>query len=50
MKENQGVTLRFGFFCVCRSFCHRTESDLFFFSPKDSFLNKKDFILMKENQ
>ena len=22
----------FGFFCVCRGFCHRTESDLFLFS------------------
>ena len=21
----------FGFFCWCRGFCHRTESDLFFF-------------------
>ena len=26
-----GVTLLFGFFCGCRGFCHRTESDLFFF-------------------
>ena len=25
------VTLLFGFFCGCRGFCHRTESDLFFF-------------------
>ena len=31
------VTLRFGFFCGCRGFCHRTESDLFFF--RFSFLN-----------
>ena len=25
------VTLLFGFFCGCRGFCHRTESDLFLF-------------------
>ena len=25
------VTLLFGFFCGCRVFCHRTESDLFLF-------------------
>ena len=25
------VTLLFGFFCGCRDFCHRTESDLFIF-------------------
>ena len=25
------VTLLFGFFCRCRGFCHRTESDLFLF-------------------
>ena len=25
------VTLLFGFFCPCRGFCHRTESDLFLF-------------------
>ena len=25
------VTLVFGFFCGCRGFCHRTESDLFLF-------------------
>ena len=25
------VTLVFGFFCQCRGFCHRTESDLFLF-------------------
>ena len=25
------VTLFFGFFCGCRGFCHRTESDLFLF-------------------
>ena len=24
------VTLLFGFFCRCRGFCHRTESDLSF--------------------
>ena len=26
------VTLLFGFFCGCRGFCHRTESDLLLFS------------------
>ena len=25
------VMLLFGFFCECRGFCHRTESDLFLF-------------------
>ena len=25
------VTLLFGFFCRCRGFCHRTESDLYLF-------------------
>ena len=25
------VTLLIGFFCGCRGFCHRTESDLFLF-------------------
>ena len=25
------VTMLFGFFCGCRVFCHRTESDLFLF-------------------
>ena len=25
------VMLIFGFFCGCRGFCHKTESDLFFF-------------------
>ena len=25
------VTLLFGYFCQCRGFCHRTESDLFLF-------------------
>ena len=25
------VTLRFGLFCGCRGFCHKTESDLFLF-------------------
>ena len=25
------VTLLFGFFCGCRGFCHKTESDLFLF-------------------
>ena len=25
------VTLLFGFFCGCRGFCHRSESDLFLF-------------------
>ena len=30
------VTLIFGFFCVCRGFCHRTaESDLFLFLSED---------------
>ena len=27
------VTLPFWHFCWCREFCHRTESDLFLFSP-----------------
>ena len=26
------VTLLFGFFCRCKGFCHRAESDLFLFS------------------
>ena len=26
------VTLLLGFFCMCRCFCHRTESDLFLLS------------------
>ena len=30
------VTLLFGFFCGCRGFCHRTESDLFLFSHKNT--------------
>ena len=25
------VTLLFGVFCGCKGFCHRTESDIFFF-------------------
>ena len=34
------VTLLFGFFCRCKGFCHRAESDLFLFS-----LNSKDLRL-----
>ena len=30
------VTLLFGFFCECRGFCHRTESDLFLFPPLET--------------
>ena len=26
------LTLLFGFFCRCKGFCHRAESDLFLFS------------------
>ena len=32
------VTLLFGFFCRCKGFCHRAESDLFLFS----YLKKDD--------
>ena len=29
------VTLLFGFFCRCKGFCHRAESDLFLFSSNN---------------
>ena len=36
------VTIRFGFFCGCRGFCNRTESDLFLFLPYQTMFSLTD--------
>ena len=41
------VVLLFGFFCWCRGFCHRTESDLFLFLFLESIIKEFYKILFK---
>ena len=48
------VTLLFGFFCGCRGFCHRTESDLFLFlfvekTPQKKYTLYTWFTIFSEN-
>ena len=42
------VTLLFGFFCQCRGFCHRTESDLFLLLFGTEFDYHITYLIMTE--
>ena len=39
------VTMLLGFFCGCRGFCHRTESDLFLFSQKLRYIASRAIVV-----